>query len=144
HTIGWTWEPVTIPLRATHDPEKLRQIIEMIAGFLDQPGQSPQIMAETAVFEPGEGGFVTDVDASLTLVEKALYDPEERRADLVIVEQEAPEMNFDLLEAVILNQLKSFDGMGSIFVMDLETGDEIRINSDVALSGLSILKIGIF
>ncbi len=144
HTIGWTWEPVTIPLRATHDPEKLRQIIEMIAGFLDQPGQSPQIMAETAVFEPGEGGFVTDVDASLPLVEKALYDPEERRADLVIVEQEAPEMNFDLLEAVILNQLKSFDGMGSIFVMDLETGDEIRINSDVALSGLSILKIGIF
>jgi hypothetical protein len=144
HTIGWTWEPVTVPLRATHNPEKLRQMIETIAGFLDEPGQSPQIMAETAIFEPGEGGFVTDVDASLPLVEEALYSPEKRDAELVIVEQEAPELNFELLEAVILNKLKAFDGMGSVFVMDLETGDEIRINSDVALSGLSILKIGIF
>jgi beta-lactamase class A len=34
--------------------------------------------------------------------------------------------------------------MGSIFVLDLQSGEELAINADVAMSGLSILKIGIF
>ncbi|HSM58647.1 MAG TPA: serine hydrolase [Candidatus Sulfomarinibacteraceae bacterium] len=144
HVLGWRWQPISIPLQAGYDPEELREMVVTVAEFLDEPGQSPQIVAETAVFRPGEGGFVTDIDASLPLVEKAMISPNNREAELVIVDQDAPELNFELLEAVIRRQLTSFDGMGSIFIMDLETGDEIRINSDVALSGLSILKIGIF
>ncbi len=144
HMLKWTWEPITVPLQAGYDPEELKVMIETIAELLDQPGQNPQILSETAVFEPGTSGFVTDVDASLPLVERALYRADERTAELVIVEQDAPELNFELLEAVIRSKLAAFDGMGSIFVMDLETGEEIRINSDVAMSGLSILKIGIF
>jgi hypothetical protein len=119
-------------------------MIETVADLLDQPGQSPQILSQTAVFQPGQSGYVTDIDASLPIVERALYNANERRADLVIVEQAAPELDFELLEAVIRSKLSTFDGMGSIFVMDLASGEEIRINSDVAMSGLSILKIGIF
>lgn len=144
HVIGWTWQPIEVPLRAGYDPDLLREMLNVIAGFLDQPPQSPQILSENAVFEQGEGGYVTDIDASLPLVEQALYRPEERIARLVVTEKEAPELTFELLEGVIRSKLNSFDGMGSIFVMDLQTGEEININSDVALSGLSILKIGIF
>src|SRR5690606_33056143 len=126
------------------DPERLRMMLETVADLLDQPGQSPQILAETAVFHQGQSGFVTDIDASLPEVERALYRSEDRIADLVVVDQEAPPLDFELLEAVIRSKLSTFDGMGSIFIMDLQTGEEIRINSDVAMSGLSILKIGIF
>ncbi|MFW6184563.1 MAG: serine hydrolase [Chloroflexota bacterium] len=144
HVLGWRWEPISVPLQAGYDPEELREMVVTVAEFLDEPGQSPQIVSETAVFRAGASGFVTDVDASLPRVEKALVSPNNREAELVVVDEEAPELDFELLEAVIRRQLSSFDGMGSIFVMDLETGEEIRINSDVALSGLSILKIGIF
>lgn len=144
HMLGWTWEPIRIPLQAGYDPERLKLMIETVAELLDQPGQNPQILAETAVFEQGQSGYVTDVDASLPVIERALYSADERSADLVIVDQDAPELNFELLEAVIRSRLSPFDGMGSIFIMDLQSGEEIRINSDVAMSGLSILKIGIF
>lgn len=144
HMLKWTWEPIKIPLQAGYDPEELRVMLETVADLLDQPGQNPQILSETAVFEPGKSGYVTDVDASFPVVERALYRAEDRTAELVIVEEDAPELNFELLEAVIRSKLATFDGMGSIFIMDLQTGEEIRINSDVAMSGLSILKIGIF
>lgn len=144
YLLGWTWDPIKVPLQAGYDPALLKEMLEMVAGFLDEPGQPPQILSETGVFEPGNSGFVTDVDASLPRVEDAIYRPEDRSVDLVIVDQQAPELDFELLEAVIRSKLKSFDGMGSIFVLDLQTGEEIRINSDVAMSGLSILKIGIF
>jgi beta-lactamase class A len=55
-----------------------------------------------------------------------------------------PPLNFELLETVIRSKIASFDGIASIFIMDLQTGEEIRINSDLALSGMSILKIPIF
>lgn len=144
HVINWTWEPINVPLQAGYDPERLRLMIETVSDVLDQPGQGPQILAETAVFAQGESGFVTDIDASLPIVERALYSADERSAELVVIDQEAPELNFELLEAVIRSKLNAFDGMGSVFIMDLQTGEEIRINSDVAMSGLSILKIGIF
>lgn len=144
HLLGWTWDPIKIPLQAGYDPELLKEMLEMVAGFLDEPGQPPQILSDSAVFQPGRSGFVTDVDASLPRLEEAIYRPEDRTVELVIVDQQAPKLDFELLEAVIRSKLKSFDGLGSVFVMDLQTGEEIRINSDVAMSGLSILKIGIF
>ena len=144
HLLGWTWRPINVELQAGYDPAQLREMLEVVAGYLDEPAQSPQILSENAVFEQGKPGYATDIDASVPLVEEALYRPEDRMAQLVIVDQEAPELDFELLEGVIRSKLNAFDGMGSIFVMDLQTGEEININSDVALSGLSILKIAIF
>ena len=144
HLIGWTWRPIEVPLQAGYDPALLREMLNVIAGFLDQPARSPQILSENAVFEQGAPGYATDIDASLPLVEQALYRPQERIVHLKIADQEAPELTFELLEGVIRSKLNSFDGMGSVFVMDLQSGEEININTDVALSGLSILKIAIF
>jgi beta-lactamase class A len=63
---------------------------------------------------------------------------------LVVNEEEAPPRDLSLLETVIQQQLSRFNGVGSIFIMDLQTGEELSINADKAISGLSILKIGIF
>lgn len=139
-----SWRPIRIPLQSGYDPGLLEEMLVTIAGYLDEPALGPQILSATAVFEQGQSGYVTNVEASLPLVEKALYNPTDRIAHLVVEDQEAPELSFELLETVIRSKIASFEGIASIFIMDLQTGEEIRINSDLALSGLSILKIAIF
>lgn len=133
-----------IELRASHDREALAQQLQMIADFLDEPARSPQLSGISAAYEPGKVGFVTDVAASLPEAEAVLYRPMERDVELVIVEQAAPELSMELLKENIERQLQNFDGVASVYVLDLETGEELDINADVVISGLSILKIGIF
>ncbi|MCA9921404.1 MAG: serine hydrolase [Anaerolineales bacterium] len=133
-----------IELRATHDRDTLMQQVQTVADILDEPAVSPQFASISDSYEAGQVGFVTDVAASLPDIEAALYRPVEREAELVVVEQEATALSMDLLKENIERQLQGFDGIGSVFVLDLETGEEIGINADMAISGLSILKIGIF
>jgi beta-lactamase class A len=42
-----------------------------------------------------------------------------------------------------VNHLEDFDGVASIFIKDLRSGEEIAINADVAMSGMSIVKVPI-
>ncbi len=142
--LGRSIEPVTIELRATHDREALMAQLETIASFLDDPAQSPQLLSASGTFALGQPGIVTDVTASLPEVEAALYRPDNREAALVVIDQDAPTLDMTYQEENIRKQLDAFSGFGSVFVMDLQTGEEISINGDVAMSGLSILKIGIF
>ncbi|MFQ5420286.1 MAG: serine hydrolase, partial [Anaerolineae bacterium] len=142
--LGRAIEPVDIELKATHDRDALIAQLETIASFLDEPAQPPQLLSSSDSFDVGKPGFVADVMASLPEVEAALYRPEDRAASLVVVDQEAPDLDMSYLEANIRKQLNAFSGFSSVFVMDLQTGEEININGDVAVSGLSILKIGIF
>ena len=137
-------ETTQIELRATYDREALTEQLQMIADFLDEPARAPQFSGLVDAYEPGKVGFVTDVAASLPEAEAALYHPVNRDVKLVIVEQEAPEISMDVLKDNIERQLQNFNGVGSVYVFDLETGEEMSINADVPISGLSILKIGIF
>lgn len=144
YLLGRALEPTQVPLQATHDEVVMRQRLETVASFLDQPAVAPQLLVESETLQAGRDGFVADIDASLPDVTQALYSPTMREAHLVIREEKAPERSLLLLEDVIRNLVDSFDGFASIFVMDLETGEEFGINADVAVSGLSILKIPIF
>lgn len=137
-------QPVKVPLMATHDAAGLEAMLQSIADFLDEPAQPPQMLTRDEKVREGKNGYVTDLETSLTEAEAALYRPDNRVAQLVVVEQEAPEMSLELLADLIRTKLQGFDGLGSVFIMDLQTGEEIGINADVAMSGLSILKIAIF
>jgi hypothetical protein len=144
HLTGISWQPIRIPLQAGYDPALLEEMLVTIASYLDDPADLPQILSDTTAFAAGEAGYVTDLEASLPLVESALYRPTDRIVHLLVVEEEAPTLDFELLETVIRSKVASFDGIASVFIMDLQTGEEIRINSDLAISGMSILKIPIF
>lgn len=137
-------EPTIIPLWATHDRGALLAMLNSISELLDEPAQANQIFEETSAIREGRLGYLTDIEASLPVVEKALYSLDNRDVQLAIVEQPVPEPSLALLEDLIQTKLQSFDGFGSIFVKDLQTGEELTINADVAISGLSILKIAIF
>ena len=137
-------QPVIIPLSATHDRAGLQAMLQSVADFLDQPAEALQILAEGESLEESGTGYVTNLEASLPLAEEALYRLDHRVANLVVDAQEPPELSLELLSDSIEAKLQRFDGLGSIFIIDLQTGEEIGINADVAMSGLSILKIGIF
>lgn len=144
-----SFEQTNIRLIAGHDQAALRMQLENVASFLDKPATAPQLLLGAgASYQPGETGYVTDVEASLPAAEMALYqvDPAERQVDLVIEMQDAVELNMDVLSTQI-EQVMANDGQGlleSVFVLDLETGEEMGINATDAISGLSILKIAIF
>ncbi len=137
-------QAIAVPLVATHDEGGLEAVIQSIADFLDEPAQQAQMLSRGEALQEGQVGYVTDIEASIPLTQEALYRPNDRVVELLIVEEDAPEVNLDLLSDAISQKLQNFDGLGSIFIMDLETGEEMGINADVAMSGLSILKIAIF
>ncbi len=137
-------EPIEVPLQASHDGEAVFSLVQSVSGLLDQPASPAQLFSEGATIRDGEAGFITDVEASVPILEDALYRQENRVAKLVILRQETPEISLDLLADTIEAKLQGFNGLGSVFIMDLETGEEIGINADLPMSGLSILKIAIF
>ena len=141
--VGRSLSPVSVELRATHDREALQREIETLTSFMDSPATGPRLIEETESYEMGKAGFVTDVDASLPLVEAALYEPFQREVQLVIIDQEPKAFDMAMLEQSIDREIQGFDGLGSFFILDLQTGEELGINADVALSGLSVVKIAI-
>ena len=144
-----SFEPTDIRLIAGHDQAALLDQLENVASLLDRPATAPQLLLGAgASYQPGETGYVTDVEASLPVAEMALYqfDPADRQVDLAIEMQEAADLNMEVLRTQI-EQVMVNDGQGllaSVFVLDLETGEEMGINATDAISGLSILKIAIF
>lgn len=145
--LNHTAEPTTIRLSATHDRNALAEQINTIASYLDKPATAPQLLTGSGSYEPGQPGYVTDIPTSVDLAEMALYqgDPDKRNVDLALEYQEPIPFNIQVLQDQIERQLEAADGMiGSVFIMNLATGEEVNINSGQAISGLSILKIAIF
>ncbi len=145
--VGRSLDPVQIALKAAYDQQALRHQLSEVAAYLDKPATAPQLLVDEGDYKPGEPGYVMDIDASLPLAEKALFQakPADREVNLVLLAQEPIELNLGVLEEQLRRELASARGLfGSVFVMDLRTGEEISINADVVLSGLSILKIAIF
>ncbi len=142
--VGLSPRPIAIGIIARHDDAALRRQLDTIADFVDRPAQGPQLLVDTGEIHPGQPGVVTDRETSMQQLRVALYRPEERSAALTLIDEPAPAWNIQVLQDAIENQLASFEGFGSVYVLDLQTGEEVRINSDVAVSGLSILKIAIF
>ncbi len=144
---GFLWgRPVNvnmIELRATHNRDTLRDVLDLIASSLDQPAQPPQPVPAAMSFQYGEPGTKTDVEASLPDVENALYRAINREANLIVDRIEAERPDIQLLARLMVNQLQEFGGIASVFIMDLETGQEISYQGDVAVSGMDMLKLPI-
>jgi hypothetical protein len=143
YVLGRAMEPIAIDLVASHDRSALESRLNTIATFLDQPPQPPQIN-DAGLYEMGKPGFVTNVQASLPLVEEALYRTTGREAEMMVEDLSAPGFDISFLANSIQKHLDAFSGVGSVFLLDLQTGEEISINGDIPISGLSILKIAIF
>lgn len=135
--------PVTVTPVAQYSRERLDRFLERVAQQYDRPPQEPVPLPEALTFRPGQPGYELDREASRARVETALLSLFHRRADLVVRVSEAPPLQMKHLEEMLKALLADFDGIPSVFVKDLQTGEELDINPDVAYAGLSVLKIAV-
>ena len=144
---GYLWDrPVEVDqvaLNATHSPVALLDALETVSSVYDKPALPPQPVPTNLSFQYGEAGIETDLEGSIPDITAAFYRATDRQAHIVLKPTEAPRPDVNLLARLIVNHLEDFDGVASIFIIDLQTGEEIAIDADVAMSGMSIVKVPI-
>ena len=148
---GYLWgtpvEVTPVPLSATHNREALGDVLTRIANLTDEPAQPPQPVPGSLSFQYGVAGTITDIEASFADVEAALYRPINREARLVVEPRDPIRPDHNLLTRLLVNRVQVFEqesgGVASVFIMDLQTGEEIDLRSDVVMSGMDLLKIPI-
>jgi hypothetical protein len=143
-------EAILVNVFSQHVPSQLRAFLEDIALRYDSPPVSAGYDLDTFTFRPGAPGYTLDIEASLPLIEGALDRPSGRWVDLVVNETEASQPDLNTLRDLITAYFDSiefvYEGrnqLASIFVMDLQTGQEINISPDIAFAGMSMIKISI-
>jgi len=148
---GYLWgRPVqvnAVPLTASLNREALRNVLEEIRSVVDVPAQPPQPDPRSMTFAYGTPGTETDIEASFADIEAALYRPNLREARLIVEPKEPERPNMNLLARLLVNRLQVFEqdtgGMASVFVMDLNSGAEININSAEPVSAIDLMKVPI-
>lgn len=94
-------------------------------------------------FVPGRTGWALDEEA----VAEGLRGALEGEAPSVTIRafRDAPPDPLTLagIEPALLEVLGHFDGFGGLYVQDLTTGEEIRHNTHVTTSGMSMIKVAI-
>ena len=153
---GHTGSQARIPLQYTYSEECLRAYLKSeIAARYDQPPLPALPIVGTLNYRPGYAGTVLDIDRSITLIGEALRSPTKRVVKLPLKDIQPPSPTFQNLE-IFLKQtidLSSFDGLVGLYLMDLQTaqeihfvyqlGEDLSTNPDVAFTAASIIKIPI-
>lgn len=141
---------VHVDLMADFQENLLRQFIEDVAKRYDRPPGEASYDVSTLTFRPGAAGYTLDVDQSVASVEAALQTPNNRQVVLPLKGADSSRIGLNALRDLIVAYLDAqgfiYDGqstVASVFVMDLKTGEEIDINSDVAMSAASTVKVSI-
>lgn len=148
---GYLWgrpvEVSPVPLAATHNRESLRNVLEEIKSVVDVPAQPPQPVPGSMSFQYGTPGTETNIEASFADIEAALYRPNLREARLIVEPKDPDRPNINLLARLLVNRLQVFEqdtsGVAGVFIMDLATGEEVNINSDVPVSAIDLMKLPI-
>ena len=137
-------EAIEVELVAAHDVDKVYEVAQIVTQLVADPAQPPRVDPETLRFLEGEDGFSADIDTTADRAIDALYSTENRRVKIPLIYETAPPLDLDLVAQTLTDMLEGQRSLlGSVFIMDLQTGKEISINGDLALSGMSIVKIPI-
>ena len=148
---GFLWgrliEVEIVEISATHNRDALIGQLNRISSLVDQPAQPPQPVPGTLSFQQGTSGTQINIEESLDDVELALYRPSNREAHLVVEPLDPQRPDINLLTRLLVNHLQEFEqqseGVASIFILDLESGEEVNINADIVMSGMDFMKVPI-
>lgn len=151
HLLGRTTEQViNVPLSADYQENLLEQFLRDVASRYDRAPGEASYDVQTLTLRTGGQGFVLDIDHAMQLVDAALRNPVQREVVLPVSGTDASRPSIDALREMIIGYLDSqgfiYDGqstVGSIFIMDLESGEEVNILGDVAMSAASTIKVSI-
>lgn len=142
----------TIPLTADYQRSLLESFLQDIASRYDRPPGTPGFDLQTLTTFAGEDGFTLEIDSAVRLIDAALGSPvpEERVISLPIGGADANQPSMDTLRQLIVTFLDSqgfiYDGQSTtagVFILDLQTGEEVNLLGDVAFSAASTQKFAI-
>jgi hypothetical protein len=144
-------QAIDVPLDADYQASALEGFLQDVARRYDRPTGPPEYDLATLTFRAGTQGYVLDVDAALPLIDRALRSPTRRTVVLPLSRQAMGENpSIDALRDLIIQYLDSqgfvYDGqstVASVFILDLETGEEVNLLGDVAVSAASTVKLPI-
>ncbi len=143
-------QTLNIELSADYQERLLDDFLNDIARRYDRSPGAASYDLQTLTLRTGGSGYQLDVERAKILVDAALRDPANRQVTLPVTGQNADLPDIDALRAMIIGYLDSqgfiYDGqssLASVFVMDLESGAEVNILSDVAVSAASTVKVSI-
>ena len=142
--------PVTVSLVADYQEAKLRAYLQDLAARYEKPASGAAFDPNTMSFGAGATGTRLDIEAAIQAVDTALRRPTSRRIKLPMKNEGARGANLQDLKAAVLKYLEAKgvapDGpatLGSVVVLDLQSGQELSINPDIAYSAMSTIKIPI-
>lgn len=139
-----------VALVSDYQVNALRTRLEEIAGVYDRAGATLDYNLDTLIIEASGEGKVLDVEAAIDSIDAALTSASTRAVALPVIGGETDRPSITALENLITSYMDStgfiYDGqtsVASIFILDLQTGDEINIQGDVAYTAASTIKVGI-
>jgi len=154
----WNRTPpeTTIPLSATLSDERLRAYLQNeIATRYDLPPAPAVPIPGGTEFLAGQPGQTLDIDRAVLLISDALRSPTNRSVALTFTRSSAARPTIDNL-SILLKQIvtiSDFDGLIGLYMMDLQTGQEIHfainnkqeisVDPDIAFSASSTIKVAI-
>jgi hypothetical protein len=140
-----------VPLIADYQPQLLEQWLQSeIVPRYDRPPGGASFDVATLTLRPGAAGYRLRVGDALPLIDSALRDPINRTVTLPVEGADGRGPGLDALRQMMVAYLDAqgfiYDGqstVASVFVIDLQTGEEMSINADVAFSAASTAKVQI-
>jgi beta-lactamase class A len=143
-------QSANLELIADYQQSLLVQYLRDIGQRYDRTSGSPGYDVQSLTTFAGSAGNVLEVDRAADMIDSALHDPVNRTVVLPIGGTVSDRPGLDSLEQLIIEYLDSqgfiYDGqttLASVFIMDLQTGEEINILGDVAFTAASTTKVSI-
>lgn len=142
--------PVSVNMQSEHQTNLLRNyLLELTTRYNVSPGNAISDLGNLRTF-PGSSGYELDVDAALPLIEKALHNPDRQAIHLPVLSTASQRGDLTTLRSLIIDYLDSqgfiYDGsatIASVFILDLRTGEELHILSDVPFTAASMTKVSV-
>ena len=149
-------DPVEILLKASVDEARLTDYLQNeIAARYDEPPTPAQPIPGSTSFAPSIPGRVLDIPRAVRLIDDTLRSPNNRVVSLSFGQSTIARPTMDNLE-ILLKQIittSGFDGVIGLYLLDLQTGQEIHfaldqaqeisVQPDVTFTASSTIKIPI-
>ncbi|MCX7681854.1 MAG: peptidoglycan binding domain-containing protein, partial [Anaerolineae bacterium] len=137
-------EKIVVPVAASYSAQRLDDFLARVATQYDRPPRPLVPLPTSLTFRAAGPGTRLDREISRARLAAALLSAAERRVALAVHTEPPPPHSLDALELMLKVILEKHPGLvAGIFVKDLQNGDELGINADIAYSGMSVLKIAI-
>ena len=145
-----------VPIIATYSESLLESYLNFeIAARYDQPALVARPIPGTSEYLPATKGTKLNIETAMNRIESALYSPTERFVTMPIYDTVPERQAFSNLETQLrqIIDVSGYDGLASLYLMDLQTGEEMHFivddgktlepEPDIAVTAASTIKIPI-